>query len=111
MAVRVLLVVAAFAVLYGCAQERQPLEKHEQAVAAQRSAPASEQKTVSDQLSQDATLQAYFDRMSILLLDEGLDGPFEGTKGEREVRALARVRTLAALERLDPAHKRQVMLF
>jgi hypothetical protein len=112
MAVRVLLVVAAFAVLYGCAQERQPVEKHEQAVAAERSAPASEPKPVSDQLSQDATLQAYFDRMSILLLDEGLDGAFEGgNKGYREVRALARARTLAALEGLDPAHKRQVMLF
>jgi uncharacterized protein YjbI with pentapeptide repeats len=49
--------------------------------------------------------------MSILLLDEGLDGAFEDTKGDREVRALARARTLAALEGLDPAHKRQVMLF
>jgi len=112
MAVRVLLVVAAFAVLYGCAQERQPVEKHEQAVAAERSAPASEpDPSNADQLSQDVTLQAYFDRMSILLLDEGLDGAFEGTKGDREVRALARARTLAALEGLDPAHKRQVMLF
>ena len=111
MAVRVLLVVAAFAVLYGCARERVPVEKHEQAVAAERSAPASEQKTVPDQLSQDAMLQSYFDRMSILLLDEGLNGAFEGTKGEREVRALARARTLAALEGLDPAHKRQLMLF
>jgi uncharacterized protein YjbI with pentapeptide repeats len=111
MAVRVLLVVAAFAVLYGCAQERQPVEKQEQAVAAERSTPASEPNPAPDQLSQEATLQAYFDRMSILLLDEGLNGAFEGTKGDREVRALARARTLAALEGLDPAHKRQVMQF
>jgi uncharacterized protein YjbI with pentapeptide repeats len=113
MAVRILLVVAAFAVLYGCAQERQPVDKkHEQAVAAERSAPASEpDPSNADQLSQDATLQAYFDRMSILLLDEGLNGASEGTKGDREVRALARARTLAALEGLDPAHKRQLMLF
>jgi hypothetical protein len=112
MALRFLLVVAAFAVLYGCAQERQPVEKHEQAVAAERSAPASESDPPNaDRLSQEATLQAYFDRMGILLLDEGLDGAFEGTKGDREVRALARARTLAALEGLDPAHKRQVMLF
>ena len=112
MAVRLLLVVAAFAVLYSCAQERQPVEKHEQAVAAERSAPASEpDPSNADQLSQDATLQAYFDRMSILLLDEGLDGAFEGTKGDREVRVLARARTPAALEGLDPAHKRQLMLF
>ena len=111
MAVRVLLVVAAFAVLYGCAQERQPVKKQEKAVAAERSTPASEPKPVPDRLSQDAALQAYFDRMSILLLDEGLNGAIEGTKGDREVRALARARTLAALEGLDPAHKRQVMLF
>jgi hypothetical protein len=111
MAVRVLLVVVTFAVLYGCGKERLPVEKQEQAAAAERSAPASEPNPVPDQLSQDATLQAYFDRMSILLLDEGLDGAFEGTKGEREVRALARARTLAALEGLDPAHKGQVMRF
>jgi uncharacterized protein YjbI with pentapeptide repeats len=112
MAVRVLLVAAAFAVLYGCAQERQPVEKQEQAVAAERSTPASKPKPVPDQSSQDATLQAYFDQMSILLLDKGLNGAFEGgAKGDREVRTLAQARTLAALERLDPAHKRQVMLF
>jgi uncharacterized protein YjbI with pentapeptide repeats len=112
MAVRVLLVVAAFAVLYGCGKERLPAEKHEQAVATERSAPASEPDPSNpDQLSQDATLQGYFDRMSILLLDEGLDGAFEGTKGDREVRALARARTLAALEGLDPARKRQLVLF
>jgi uncharacterized protein YjbI with pentapeptide repeats len=66
---------------------------------------------VPDQLSQEAMLQAYFDRMSILLLDEGLNGAFEGTKGDREVRALARARTLAALEGLDPAYKGQVIQF
>jgi hypothetical protein len=112
MALRVLLVVAAFvAVLYGCGKERLPVEKHEQAVAAERSAPASEHKPVPDQLSQEATLRAYFDQMSILLLDEGLDGAFEGTKGDREVRTLARARTLAALEGSDPTPKRQIMLF
>ena len=112
MAVRVLLVAAACAVLYGCGKERVPVEKQEQAVAAERSAPASEPKPVPDQSSQEATLQAYFDQMSILLLDEGLDGAFEGgAKGDREVRALARARTLAALERLDPTHKRQIIQF
>ena len=113
MSVRVLLVVAAFvAVLCGCAQESQPVEKREQAVAAEGSTPASEPKPVPDQSSQGATLQAYFDRMSILLLDEGLDGASEGgAKGDREVRTLARARTLAALEELDPTHKGQVMRF
>jgi uncharacterized protein YjbI with pentapeptide repeats len=111
MAVRVLLVVAC-AVLYGCGKERLPVEKREQAVAAERSAPASEPKPVPDQSSQEATLQAYFDQMSILLLDKGLKGAFEGgAKGDREVRTLARARTLAALERLDPTHKRQIIQF
>jgi uncharacterized protein YjbI with pentapeptide repeats len=109
MAVRVLLVVAC-AVLYGCGKERLPVEKREQAVAAERSAPASEPKPVPDQSSQEATLQAYFDQMSILLLDKGLNGAFEGgAKGDCEVRTLAR--TLAALERLDPTHKRQIIQF
>ncbi len=50
--------------------------------------------------------------MSTLLLEKGLDGAFEGgTKGNREVRTLARAQTLAALERLDPTHKRRVMQF
>jgi uncharacterized protein YjbI with pentapeptide repeats len=109
MAVRVLLVVACV-VLYGGGKERLPVEKREQAVAAERSAPASEPKPVPDQSSQEATLQAYFDQMSILLLDKGLNGAFEGgAKGDREVRTLAR--TLAALERLDPTHKRQIIQF
>jgi hypothetical protein len=112
-AVRVLLVVAAFvAVLYGCGKESLPVEKQEQAVAAEGSTPASEPKPVLDHSSQGALLQSYFDRMSILLLDEGLDGASEGgAKGDREVRTLARARTLAALEELDPTHKGQVMRF
>ena len=74
--------------------------------------PSSEPQRVPDQRSQDETLQTYFDQMSTLLLDKGLNGAFEGgAKGNREVRTLARARTLAALERLDPARKRQVMQF
>jgi uncharacterized protein YjbI with pentapeptide repeats len=50
--------------------------------------------------------------MSTLMLDKGLNGAFEGgAKADREVRTLARARTLAALERLDPARKRLVMEF
>ena len=50
--------------------------------------------------------------MTTLLRDEGLDGAFEnGEKDDREVCMLAETRTLAALEALDAAHKRQVMLF
>jgi hypothetical protein len=115
MAVRVLLVLAAFAVLYGCGRpESSPAEKQEQAAGVKRSepAPASEPQLVPNQLSQDAALQTYFDQMSTLLLDKGLSGWVDGgAKGDREVRTLARARTLAALERLDPARKRLVVQF
>jgi hypothetical protein len=83
MAVRVLLVMAAFAVLYGCDRE------------SSSSTPASDRPPpLPDQCSQDATLQAYLDQMSTLLLDKGLNGAFEGgAKVDREVRTLARART------------------
>ncbi len=63
MALRILLVLAAFAVLYGCGQESSHVEKQEQAAGVERSAPAS------DQQAQDAALQTYLDQMSTLLLD------------------------------------------
>jgi hypothetical protein len=108
MAARVLLVVAALAVLYGCSQENAPVESQEQAAEGQNSAPA----LASDQQAQDAALQTYLDQMSTLLLDKGLNGAFEGgAKGNREVRTLAQARTLTVLERLDPTRKRQVMQF
>jgi len=110
MAFRVLLVVVALAVLYGCEREGSPVEAQE--AAAEGSAPSTEPQPLPDQRSQDALLQAYFDQMSILLLDKGLDGWVDGgAKDNREVRALARTRTLAVLERLDPARKRLVVLF
>jgi uncharacterized protein YjbI with pentapeptide repeats len=68
MALRILLVLAAFAVLYGCGQESSPVEKQEQAAGVERSAPAP----ASDQQAQDAALQTYLDQMSTLLLDEDL---------------------------------------
>ena len=109
MAFRVLLVVA-LAVLYGCEREGSPVEAQE--AGAERSAPSSEPQPLPDQRSQDALLQAYFDQMGVLLLDKGLNGAYEGgDKVDREVRTLARTRTLAALEGLDPARKRLVVLF
>ena len=99
MAVRVLLGLGALALLCGCAREGTP------AAESQGVKPAPE----PSQGSQDERLEAYFDRMTTLLLDEGLDGALE--KGDREVRVLAETRVLATLEALDAAHKRQVMLF
>ncbi len=109
MAFRVLLVVT-FAVLYGCERGGSPAGAQE--AGAEGSAPSSEPQPLPDQRSQDALLQAYFDQMGVLLLDKGLNGPYEGgAKGHREVRTLARARTLAVLERLDPARKRLAVLF
>jgi uncharacterized protein YjbI with pentapeptide repeats len=109
MALRILLVLAAFAVLYGCGQESSPVEKQEQAAGEERSAPApaSDPQPVPDQQLQDAALQTYLDQMSTLLIDEDLGD----AKGNRAVRTLARARTLTTLERLDPTRKRQVMQF
>jgi len=107
------LLVVAFAILCGCGREGSPVEKQEPAAGVEGSALSSEPQPVSDQLSQDVALRAYFDRMGTLLLDEGLDGAIEhgANKGNREVRVLARARTLAVLEGLDPARKRLVMEF
>jgi pentapeptide repeat protein len=103
MALRILLVLAAFAVLYSCGQESSSVDRQEQAAEGERSAPAP----ASDQQGQDAALQTYLDQMSTLLLDEDLGD----AKGDRTVRMLAQARTLTVLERLDPSHKRQVMQF
>jgi uncharacterized protein YjbI with pentapeptide repeats len=104
---RILLVLVAFAVLYGCGQESSPIETREQAAGEERSAPASDPQPVPDQQSQDEALQTYFDQMSTLPIDEDLGD----ANGDRAVRTLARARTLTVLEKLDPTHKRQVMQF
>ena len=101
MAVRVLLILGVFALLCSCARENTPVES-------QVITPAPE----ASQGSQDERLEAYLDRMTTLLLDKGLDGASgNGEKVDREVRVLAETRTLATLEALDAAHKRQVVLF
>ena len=110
MAFRVLLLLVALAVLYGCDREGSPAGAQEAEM--EGTAPSSEPQPLPDQRSQDALLQAYFDQMSVLLLDKGLDGWVDGgAKDNREVRALARTRTLTVLEGLDPARKRLVVLF
>lgn len=63
-----------------------------------------------------ATLQAYIDKMSELLIKEHLGCELSSTKGElttteEEVRKIARVRTLTALEQLDGKRKRIVLQF
>lgn len=55
----------------------------------------------------DATLEAYFDRMTALLLEEEL----RNSEVDDEVRKIARTRTLAVLRRLDGKRKADVVQF
>jgi uncharacterized protein YjbI with pentapeptide repeats len=56
-----------------------------------------------------ATLEAYLDKMSELLLNK--DNPLRESKPEDEVRQIARVRTLTVLPRLNANRKRSVLHF
>ena len=55
----------------------------------------------------ETVLQAYIDKMSELLLKEGL----RESQPEEEVRKIARVRTLTVLQRLDTNRKRSLLQF
>lgn len=65
------------------------------------------QQDIENQRAQDTALQAYLDQMSVLLIEKDLRASDRGS----EVRTLARARTLAVLEQLDPSRKTQVMQF
>lgn len=64
-------------------------------------------REIAREKRQDATLEAYFDRMTALLLEEGLRDSEAGD----EVRKIARTRTLAVLRRLDGKRKAEVVQF
>ena len=66
----------------------------------------NEQKIASDN-QQETALQAYLDRLSELLMKEGL----HTSKPEDEVRTVARVRTLTVLRQLDEYRKTYVIQF
>ena len=52
---------------------------------------------IAEQRARDATLQAYLDQMTTLLLEKEL----RKSKPDTEIREVARIRTLTALRRLD----------
>jgi hypothetical protein len=62
---------------------------------------------IADDRQNQAALEAYFDRMTELLLKEGLRESKEGD----EVQSIARTRTLAVLRSLDGGRKGQVVQF
>ena len=66
----------------------------------------NDQKIASDKQREDL-LQGYFDRMSDLLLKEGL----RTSRPDAEVRNLARVRTLTVLTQLDTTRTNHVLSF
>ena len=66
----------------------------------------NEQDIASDN-QQEAALQAYLDKMSELLLKEGLRKP----ETDNEVRKIGRARTLTVLRKLDPERKGSLLPF
>jgi hypothetical protein len=77
---------------------------HQQEVENKR---AKAERELAVQRAQDETLQAYLSQMSNLLIEGNLRDSAEHS----EVRTLARVRTLTALETLDPSRKTAVVQF
>jgi uncharacterized protein YjbI with pentapeptide repeats len=68
---------------------------------------AEAERELADQRAQDETLQAYFDRMSTLLLERDL----RQSKKDSDVRRLARARTLVVLDTLGSARQNRVLRF
>src|SRR5918995_4193387 len=68
---------------------------------------AKAERELADQRAQDEALQAYFDQMSLLLLEKDLANSEPGSK----VRTLARARTLTVLRAMDGARKGLIMQF
>ena len=103
-------VLAVIAFLFNRAtsrKEREEAQRHyeqEQEFAQKRA--ETEQEIAADN-QREAALQAYLDKMSELLLKEGLSKP----ETDEEVRNIARARTLTALRSLDPVRKGSLLRF
>jgi hypothetical protein len=66
-------------------------------------------REISQDQQREAALQAYFDKMTEMLLDK--DHPLRKSKPGDEERVVARTRTLATLRTLDPERKRFLVNF
>ena len=64
-------------------------------------------REIAREKRQDATLEAYFDRMTVLLLEEGLGDPDASEK----VKKIARTRTRVVLRRLDGKRNGHIIRF
>jgi len=90
------------------AADREATDKR---VAADREAAMERAKTeqaLIRERSRDLALQTYLDRMTELILNNGLR---KSTLEEEEIRAIARIRTLTVLEQLDGERKAVVLKF
>ena len=93
-------------------EQKAQWERHfaEQQAAAERFAAQWRLETEmrqKEEYQREALLQAYFDRMEVLLIEKGLRHSESGA----EVRHIARARTVTTLQRLDLERQRQVFWF
>src|SRR5918992_339107 len=104
------LVLAAIGFWFTASQDaRQQRIENQRAQQAQNieNKRAKAERELADQRAQDEALQAYFDQMSLLLLEKDLANSEPGSK----VRTLARARTLTVLRAMDGARKGLIMQF
>jgi hypothetical protein len=92
-------VLGAGAFLFNRAERRS-----EQQIATQRT---QTDRAIADERSQESALQAYLDRMTELLLREGLRSSYEYS----ELRTVARARTLTVLRGLDGTRRGALLRF
>jgi len=97
-------VLAVGGLLFTVAQDERQDEAEDRRAEAQREA--------EEQRAQDQALQAYFEEMGSLLLDEDLRTSQEDDEASNdEASTLARARTLTILGRVDPERKSSVVQF
>ena len=104
------LVLAAIGFWFTASQDaRQQQIENQRAQQAQNieNKRAKAERELADQRAQDEALQAYFDQMSLLLLQKDLANSEPGSA----VRTLARARTLTVLRAMDGARKGLIMQF
>src|SRR5829696_5669279 len=104
------LVLAAIGFWFTASQEaRQQRIENQRAQQAQNieNKRAKAERELADQRAQDEALQAYYDQMSLLLLQKDLANSEPGSA----VRTLARARTLTVLRAMDGARKGLIMQF
>jgi uncharacterized protein YjbI with pentapeptide repeats len=92
------LILASGVLLLTISRQRSERERSEESAFVER-------EIASDQQKEEA-IQAYFDRMSDLLLKEKLS-----KYSPEEVKTVARIRTLTVLRGLDPRRKGRVLMF